>query len=140
MPEYVDVASVKKRATANGWSWIADRDRDGVENATEDGEIDAAIERAGFVVDHIAQYKGMTPGELRAAANSALKYVCLAIAVWELWTNGGDDPTESVRVAYEEALAQIGRYKGGEDVPGLIREYPIHSTKSAKVPRAFMPR
>lgn len=140
MSEYVDVAAVKKRATANGWSWIADRDRDGQNNATELGEINAAIERSGLVVDHIAQYKGMTPGELRGAANSALKYVCLALAVWELWTNGGDDPTESVTVAYQEALKQIDRYKAGEDIPGLVRQYPKESFKSSKVPRAFMPR
>lgn len=140
MPEYVDTAAVKKRATVNGWSWIADRDRDGQTNTTETGEIDAAIERAGYVVDHIAQYKGMTPAQLRSAANSSLKYICLAIATWELWTNGGDDPPESVIRAYDEALAQIARYKSGEDIPGLIRQYPLESTKSSKVPRAYMPR
>lgn len=140
MPEYVDAAALKKRATTNGWSWIVDRDRDGGENSTETGEINGAIERAGFVVDHVAQYKGMTPTALRAASNSALKYVCLAIATWELWTNGGDDPPESVTIAYQEALKQIERYKGGEDIPGLTRQYPLDSTKSSKVPRAYMPR
>lgn len=135
MAEYVTQAEVKKRATVNGWKYIADRDRDGVVNATESAEVDAAIAWAGDEIDSAIAPK-VEPEDARGQQVRYLKNICIDLAVYRLFTNGGDDATASVQAAFDAANERLARLRSGESVPGLKYVYPQPAQRTTKVPRA----
>lgn len=139
MAEYCETADVKKRATANGWRYIADRDHDGQISTLEQGEIDAAIQWAGDDID-AALYPRIETDDARGQGVRYLKNIAVDLAVWRLFTNGGDDAPAAIETAYEDAKDKLKRIKGGESVPGLTMTHPRPTNVSARVPRAYMPR
>lgn len=139
MTEYTSQAAVKKRATVNGWKYVADRDHDGVVSSTESGEVDAAIAWAGRKIDYALAPK-IEPADARAQANDHLNDLCLDLSIYRLFTNGGDDAPQSIVDAFAAAEEQLRRIKGGEGVPGLEIVPPWNATTGGKVPRGYMPR
>lgn len=140
MTEYTTQAAVKKRATRNGWSFLADRDHDGVVSATESDAVDQAIEWAGLQIDY-ALAPAIEPSDARAQGNAHLNALAVDLSIHRLFTNGGDDVPASIQAAFEAAEEQLRRIKGGEVVPGLTIVPPYNSTTAGRrVPRAYMPR
>lgn len=140
MTEYTTQAAVKKRATANGWKYLADRDHDGVVSTNESAEVDAAIQWAGRRIDY-ALAPAIEPADARGQGNGHLSDIAVDLATHRLFTNGGDDAPQSIVAAFEAAEEQLRRIKGGEAVPGLTIVPPYNSpTTGRRVPRAYMPR
>lgn len=138
MSEYVSEATVKKRATKNGWRFITDRNRDGATDATEQGEIDSAIEWAGTLLDELVA-PFIQPSDARGQSNTWLRDRALDLAVYRLFTNGGDDAPAAIERGYADALAAMQRIRGGVAIPGLTSQHPPYSDRTGKIPRAFMP-
>lgn len=139
MTEYTSQAAVKKRATVNGWRYVADRNHDGVVSSTESDEVDAAIQWAGRKIDY-ALAPRIEPADARAQQNAHLSDLCLDLAIYRLFTNGGDDSPQSIIDAFEAAEEQLRRIKAGEGVPGLNIVPPWNANTGGKVPRGYMPR
>ena len=139
MTEYCTQAEVKKRATANGWRYMADRDHDGILNTSESGEVDYAIQWAGDEID-VALAPQIETADARSQGNRYLKNIAIDLAVYRLFTNGGDDATASVQAAFDAASEKLSRIKGGERVPSLSVLYPHPTQQTVRVPRAYMPR
>lgn len=139
MPEYVDQATVKKRATVNGWRFIADRDHDGVVSDAESDAVDYAIAWAGRRIDEVLNAI-IQVSDARSQQVDWLKDVALDLAVYRLFTNGGDDAPKSIQDAYKDAKESLKRVAGGMAVPGLVMAHPRPSAKSYKVPRSYRPR
>lgn len=142
MTEYTTQAAVKKRATANGWRHLADRDHDGVVSSAESGEVDAAIAWAGRKIDY-ALAPNILPSDARSQGNGHLDDIAVDLSVYRLFTNGGDDVPVSIREAFDAAEEQLRRIKAGESVPGLTILPPYNSGSrhgNRDVPRAYMPR
>lgn len=136
MTEYVTQAEVKKRATANGWRHIADRDHDGRLSDAESQAVDAAIAWAGRKID-VAIAPRVLPADARGQQVGYLKDLCVDLAVYRLFTNGGDDAPASIQAAYDEATESLDRIRSGEQVPGLTYVYPRPSPITTRVPRAY---
>lgn len=139
MTEYTSQAAVKKRATANGWKYLADRDHDGTVSTAESAAVDQAIVWAGLQID-TALAPGIEPADARSQANAHLDAIAVDLAIYRLFTNGGDDPPESITRAFDDAQEQLRRIKGGEGVPGLTIVPPANARYGGKVPRGYMPR
>jgi hypothetical protein len=138
--EYTTQAAVKKRATANGWRYLADRNRDGVVDATESAAVDQAVEWAGRRIDY-ALTPNIEPSDARSQNNAHLNDIAVDLATHRLFTNGGDDAPQSIIDAFDAAEEQIRRIKGGEAVPGLVIVPPYNAPLGGRrVPRAYMPR
>jgi len=140
MTESPSQAAVKKRATANGWRYLADRNHDGQVDSTESAAVDAAIEWAGRRIDY-ALTPNIEPSDARSQGNAHLNDIAVDLATHRLFTNGGDDAPQSIIDAFDAAEEQIRRIKGGEAIPGLIVVPPYNATGGGRrVPRAYMPR
>ena len=137
--EYTSQSAVKKRATANGWRYLADRDHDGVISTTESDAVDQAISWAGLQID-MALAPGIEPADARGQQNAHLNAIAVDLSIYRLFTNGGDDVPESITRAFDDAQEQLRRIKAGEGVPGLVIVPPWNATETRKVPRAYMPR
>lgn len=136
MTEYVTQAEVKKRATAAGWRHIADRDHDGTLNTAESSAVDYAIAWAGDEIDAVLAPK-IEPQDARAQQVRYLRNIAVDLAVYRLFTNGGDDATTSVQDAFDAANEKLDRIRTGMSVPGLRYTYPRPSSRTTRVPRAF---
>lgn len=143
MAEYCTAAEVKKRATANGYRLIADRDGDGRLNAQETSEVTYAIQWAGNEID-VALAQRLEPDDARAQSNAYLRDIAVDLALYRLFSNGGDDVPRSVELGalHEKmgAFARLDAIKGGGNIPGLTYNPPYNSLIPARVPRAYMPR
>jgi hypothetical protein len=140
MTEYCSSADVKKRATVNGWRYLTDRDHDGQTNSTESGEIDAAIQWAGTLLDELV-CSFIEPEDARAQANRWLRDRAIDLAIHRLFSNGGDDVPESIQKAFDEASEAMERVRKGESrIPSLTYVYGQPSGVTTKVPRAYIPR
>lgn len=140
MTEYTSQAAVKKRATANGWRYLADRDHDGSLSTAESDAVDQAIVWAGLQIDY-ALAPAIEPADARSQGNAHLDAIAIDLSIYRLFTNGGDDPPVSIKDAFLAAEEQLRRIKGGEAIPGLTIVPPFNSSAgSRKVPRAYIPR
>ncbi len=137
MPEYCSTGDVIKRLTEIGRYYVADRNDDGRVSGTESSwNISEPIAWAGAQIDGALVDSNVTIVQARASANDWLKQLCVDLAVWRCYTQGGREAPASVAFDFQNAWAQLQRLAGGGLIPGYPYPNPVNAitrSKTAKV-------
>lgn len=139
--EYCMPVDVEHRLTANGYKFVADRNRDRQAGA---GEVDAyilsGIQYAGQLIDE-ALHAFVAPASARASGNIWLRDRAVDITVWYATSHGGRKPPEPFVNACEDAKQRLAAVKAGDRIPNLVYPPPPFSHgRSARFPRIVNPK
>ena len=111
MTSYATRADLDKKQWAVEIAQLADRDRDGEEDA---GVVDSALAWACAVID--SKLAGRIDLSMSAPYPARLVDICCDLARYELY---GVQPTEHVRLRYEDAVKQLDAVRDGKETLGL---------------------
>ncbi len=120
MDDYCSASDIESRHTANGYKFVADRDRSGSVSASEQSSyITTAIDWAGGVIDGMigGRYETLAA---RSSANQWLKDRCVDLAAYRSATHGGRKCPQSYKDDYANAMDMLRAVRDdGQPVPGL---------------------
>jgi phage gp36-like protein len=111
MPSYATRSDLEKKQWAVELAQLADRDRDGEEDA---GVVDSALAWACSLID--SKLAGRIDLSMAAPYPARLVDICCDFARYELY---GVQPTEHVRLRYEDAIRQLDAVRDGKETLGL---------------------
>jgi phage gp36-like protein len=111
MPSYAARADIDKKQWAIELAQLADRDRDGEEDA---GVVDSALAWACAVID--SKLAGRVDLSMSAPYPARLVDIACDLARYELY---GVQPTEHVRLRFEDAIKQLDAVRDGKETLGL---------------------
>lgn len=120
--------------TPAGYLSIADRDRDGSVDSSEERAVQEAIDAASAEIDEALQ--NLTDVDVaRASGNVRLRVLCVDLAVERLTTIGGGNMSDSIYVNAKRAREELLRIRNRvSKVPGLNYSRPRQT-----VPAQFHP-
>jgi phage gp36-like protein len=111
MPAYATRSDLDKKQWSVELAQLADRDRDGEEDA---GVVDSALAWACSLID--SKLAGRIDLSMAAPYPARLVDIACDLARYELY---GVQPTEHVRLRYEDAIKQLDAVRDGKETLGL---------------------